>query len=578
MYELARTGLFRKTWRLTSNEVLTPGDFDALAKRLFVDPLLAQKIGFVAARRAEKVERVDTLSDGYETTNTANVGDWIVTNMSLHGVAVRDARNRPNTYVIRGDTFERLYEATERQSEFGPLFRARGTITVVELPGSFDILAPWKERQRAKAGYLVRNGDEIYGIEKSIFHRTYDVRGPGALKLLRPGKKRILSLDGGGVRGMLTIAFLERLEDTLRKQHENPKLVLADYFDMIGGTSVGAILATQLALGEEVKDVKKLFKDWCPSIFRPPPLWRQSQRLIPLLGPLLVPRFDARYLEKRLKEKLGDLRLGSPELKTGLCIVTKRVDTGSPWVLTNNPRSKFWLGDETNERIVANKEYRLADVVRASAAAPHYFRPHKIRIDLDRRAKPGLFVDGAVSPFNNPALQMLMVAGIGGYGLDWSLGEDNLFIVSIGTGSYRLRSDGGGISAQQAVTALSGVIGDGEALTLTMLQWLSASSNPWKINSEIGDLSESYLGQGQGLAKPLLRFRRYDAPLEIAWLKEQLNRNYRPEQLESLRDFTNPSNVDALYEIGSEAAKAQIQAEHLPDQFKVASGASYASP
>jgi predicted acylesterase/phospholipase RssA len=444
MYELARTGLFRKTWRLTSNEVLTPGDFDALAKRLSVDPLLAQKIGFVAARRAEKVERVDTLSDGYETTNTANVGDWIVTNMSLHGVAVRDARNRPNTYVIRGDTFERLYEATERQSEFGPLFRARGTITVVELPGSFDILAPWKERQRAKAGYLVRNGDEIYGIEKSIFHRTYDVRGPGALKLLRPGKKRILSLDGGGVRGMLTIAFLERLEDTLRKQHENPKLVLADYFDMIGGTSVGAILATQLALGEEVKDVKKLFKDWCPSIFRPPPLWRQSQRLIPLLGPLLVPRFDARYLEKRLKEKLGDLRLGSPELKTGLCIVTKRVDTGSPWVLTNNPRSKFWLGDETNERIVANKEYRLADVVRASAAAPHYFRPHKIRIDLDRRAKPGLFVDGAVSPFNNPALQMLMVAGIGGYGLDWSLGEDNLFIVSIGTGSYRLRSDGGG--------------------------------------------------------------------------------------------------------------------------------------
>jgi uncharacterized protein len=368
---------------------------------------------------------------------------------------------------------------------------------------------------------------------------------------------------------MLTIAFLEHLEDALRKQHENPKLVLADYFDMIGGTSVGAILATQLALGDEVKDVKKLFKDWCPSIFRPPALWRQPQRLIPLLGPLLVPRFDARYLEKRLKEKLGDLRLGSPELRTGLCIVTKRVDTGSPWVLTNNPRSKFWLGDESNERIVANKEYRLADIVRASAAAPHYFKPHNIRIDLDKKAKPGLFVDGAVSPFNNPALQMLMVAGIGGYGLDWPLGEDNFFIVSIGTGSYRLRSEGGGISAQQAVTALSGVIGDGEALALTLLQWMSASSNPWKINSEIGDLSENYLGQRQGLAKPLLRFRRYDAPLEGPWLKERLNRQYSPDQLESLRDFTNPRNIELLYELGSEAATAQIQADHLPDHFKV---------
>jgi uncharacterized protein len=574
MYELARTGLFRKTWRLTSNDVLTPDDFDALAKRLSVDPLLAQKIGFVAARRAEKVEKVDTLSDGYETTNTANVGDYIVTNMSLHGMALRDPRGRPNTYVIRGETFPRLYEEADRQSEFGPLFRARGTVAVIELPGSFDIVAPWKEHQRAKAGYLVRNGDEIYGIEKSIFHRTYDVRGPGALKLLRPGPKRALSLDGGGVRGMLTIAFLERLEDALRKQHGNPKLVLSDYFDMIGGTSVGAILATQLALGEEVRDVKKLFKDWCPSIFRPPTLWRQPQRLIPLLGPLLVPRFDARHLEKRLKQKLGDLRLGSPALKTGLCIVTKRVDTGSPWVLTNNPRSKFWLGDETNERIVANKEYRLADVVRASAAAPHYFKPHKIRIDLNKKTNPGLFVDGAVSPYNNPALQMLMVAGIGGYGLDWPLGEDNLFIVSVGTGSYRLRSDGGGISAQQAVTALSGVIGDGEALTLTLLQWMSASSNPWRINSEIGDLSEDYLGQRQGLEKPLVRFRRYDAPLEAGWLKDQLMRDFSAVELEVLRDFTNPSNVDRLYELGCEVANKQIRVDHLPDHFKVEAGAT----
>jgi hypothetical protein len=92
MYELARTGFFSKTWRLTSNAILTPADFEALAKQLSVDPLLAQKIGFVAARRAEKIEKVDTISDGYETTNTANVGDWIVTNMSLHGACAARSR------------------------------------------------------------------------------------------------------------------------------------------------------------------------------------------------------------------------------------------------------------------------------------------------------------------------------------------------------------------------------------------------------------------------------------------------------------------------------------------------------
>ena len=246
-------------------------------------------------------------------------------------------------------------------------------------------------------------------------------------------------------------------------------------------------------------------------------------------------------------------------------------------MLTNNPRSKFWLGDLENERVVANKGYRLADVVRASAAAPHYFKPHKIQIALGEREKPGLFVDGAVSPFNNPALQMLMVAGIAGYGLDWPLGEDNLFIVSIGTGSYRLRSDGSGISAEQAVKALSGVIGDGEALTMTLLQWMSASRNPWKINGEIGDLSDDYLGHRQGLAKPLLRFERYDAPLEHKWLEEQLNRKYWPEQLDNLRDFTKAGNVDTLYEIGSEAAKKQIQADYLPENFKVETVASSAS-
>jgi hypothetical protein len=108
------------------------------------------------------------------------------------------------------------------------------------------------------------------------------------------------------------------------------------------------------------------------------------------------------------------------------------------------------------------------------------------------------------------------------------------------------------------VTALSGVIGDAEALTLTLLQWLSASSNPWRINSEIGSLSEDNLGQEQGLAKPLLRFLRYDAPLEADWLKEHLNRDFSKVELESLRDFTNPRNVSKLYEVGTEAAKKQI--------------------
>ena len=567
MYKHEHRGFFRKTWHLTSTEPLTPSDFDALAKQLSLTPLLAQKIGFVATRQAETVEKVDTHYEGHETTNTANIGDWIVTNMTPGGKALRDSSGRLNTYVIAADTFGRLYEATGRQSEFGPLYSARGTVSVLKLPGSFDIVAPWKEHQKGKAGYLIRNGDEIYGIEKSVFHRTYDIRGPGALKLLRPGRKRLLCLDGGGVRGMLTIAFLERLEDELRKQHGNPKLVLSDYFDMIGGTSVGAILATQLALGETVENVKKLFSDWCPRSSGPQPSGASPK------GSSHTSANFWCHASTRATWKKGSgkssatcdlaLRSSRPGCASSPSGWIRAVLGCSPTIRVRNSGSETMSGWSPTR----NTAWR-------TSCAPAQPRPTtssrtRSRSTLDEKTKPGLFVDGAVSPYNNPALQMLMLAGIGGYGLDWPLGEDNLFIVSVGTGSYRLRSDGRGISAEQAVTALSGVIGDGEALTLTLLQWLSASSNPWKINSEIGDLSEDYLGQRQGLAKPLLRFRRYDAPLEADWLKDQLNRDFSKVELDSLRDFTNPRNVNKLYEIGSEAAKKQIQAEHLPHDFTV---------
>jgi hypothetical protein len=363
---------------------------------------------------------------------------------------------------------------------------------------------------------------------------------------------------------MLTIAFLEQLETVLRQQHQNPKLVLSDYFDLIGGTSVGAILATQLALGEEVAAIKATFQKLCRSIFKRPPIWREPKRYIPFVGPYLVPRFDARRLEKALKRKLKDLRLGSPELRTGLCIITKRVDTGSPWVLTNNPRSKFWRS--RTDRVIANKDYRLVDVVRASAAAPHFFRPHWIRISADKKERPGLFVDGAVSPFNNPALQMVMLAGIKGYGLDWPLSVDDLLLISIGTGSYRQRSSGAGISAWQAVEALEGIISDNEALSLTLLQWMSASQNHWRVNSDIGDLSGEFFG---GQRRPLLRFERYDAPLESTWLDQQLGCRIVGEELDFLRDFTRPRNLDQLYDIGRAAAVKQITPSHFPDTFMI---------
>ena len=68
--------------------------------------------------------------------------------------------------------------------------------------------------------------------------------------LFSPGPKRILALDGGGVRGILTLAILERMEALLRERSSTPNSFrLCDYFDLIGGTSTGSIIASGLALG-----------------------------------------------------------------------------------------------------------------------------------------------------------------------------------------------------------------------------------------------------------------------------------------------------------------------------------------
>ncbi|MEI5617533.1 hypothetical protein WB403_51465, partial [Streptomyces brasiliscabiei] len=76
---------------------------------------------------------------------------------------------------------------------------------------------------------------------------------------------------------------------------------------------------------------------------------------------------------------LKDMTLDSPDLKTGLAVIAKRIDTGSPWVLTNNPKSKYW-DDPADHSYLGNKHFRVADLVRASTAAPSYFKPKRIRI------------------------------------------------------------------------------------------------------------------------------------------------------------------------------------------------------
>ncbi len=159
--------------RLVATAQLTGRDFDDIATRLGSPPFRARKVGLVAARQATAEAKIETRWNRTETTNTAAPGDWIVTNMTPDAVALRDNDGNKNVYVIPADRFPTLYEPAGQSSSDGDVYAVRATVRVLELPGGFEIVAPWGEVQTAAAGYLIDNGAEVYGNAQETFLTTY---------------------------------------------------------------------------------------------------------------------------------------------------------------------------------------------------------------------------------------------------------------------------------------------------------------------------------------------------------------------------------------------------------------------
>lgn len=375
-----------------------------------------------------------------------------------------------------------------------------------------------------------------------------------------PGPKRILALDGGGVRGILTLGFLERIEQILRARHGNdPDFRLSDYFDMVAGTSTGAIIAAGLAMGFSVDKLKTLYQGLASSVFNKP-FWR--------LG-LLESKFPTAPLQEALNKEFGDVLLGSNKLLTGLMVMTKRLDTGSPWVVHNHPRGRYF-DPKPPSTAFPNKDFLVRQVVRASTAAPHYFEPERINVAA---AVAGAFVDGGVSPHNNPALQAFMLATMKGYGWRWDTGADQLLLASVGTGSAETRLSTDDLmdtpAAALALRALSSLMDDCTALVQTTLQWNSRCPTRWKIDREIGDLSgESMTG------RELLHYLRYNIVFDSGWLKENLGITLDMKVLTSLSAMDDPKNLDLLLSLGTTGGQRQVQDAHFPASFDRSMGAA----
>lgn len=368
-----------------------------------------------------------------------------------------------------------------------------------------------------------------------------------------PGPKRILALDGGGIRGALTIGYLAKIEGMLRERHDRPDLVLSEYFDLIAGTSTGAIIAALLAVGKDTAEIRQLYMELGGEIFKKERSWWKPWEI----EEKLEATFDSKPIEKHLKKILGKRVLGSdqPDVQTGLCIVCKRADTQSTWPLINHPDGKYFKH---------NEEIPLWAAVRASTAAPTYFVPEEIDVGMEEK---GAFVDGGVSMFNNPAVQALMVAWLDGFPFHWDKGADNLLLVSIGTGSWENTRAKDQVLKSKLWNWASAVPGmlmeDATWHNQILLQWMSESPTARKVDSEIGDLGNDLLGP-----TPLLSYLRYDVELSKEGL-EALGLDYSASRAEKLREMSDADNRYELAKVGDAAAADQVDEAHYPHKFDI---------
>jgi len=176
MFQIVPAGPAGDKARLVADTVLGPDDFRRIAGQVGGERLVrARKTGLVAARKASRRQVVETRWNGTETTNTANRGDWIVTNLTPDAQPLRDAEGQLNVYVVSAERFAGLYEPTgTKKRRLGAVYRATSTVEAILFPGGFDILASWGERQVAASGYLIRNGGSVYGNHAQTFAATYE--------------------------------------------------------------------------------------------------------------------------------------------------------------------------------------------------------------------------------------------------------------------------------------------------------------------------------------------------------------------------------------------------------------------
>jgi len=226
-------------------------------------------------------------------------------------------------------------------------------------------------------------------------------------------RRYLLSIDGGGIRGIIPAVVLAKLESTTGQ-------LTRDIFSFVGGTSTGAIIAAAITAGIPAPRIVELYANRARAVFTGPPILNTLKRVV--FGSM----YSTKKLHDLIAEEVGPGRDWSlNDSPIDLLITAKGVPDGKPWYFVkDNPGNSGCTGS-----------LGLVDCATASSAAPTYFRPWTVDEGLvpPRCGRVGKLVDGGVGVAGNPVYQACVEAffytnGANGY----EPGETTT--VSLGTG------------------------------------------------------------------------------------------------------------------------------------------------
>ena len=377
-----------------------------------------------------------------------------------------------------------------------------------------------------------------------------------------PGPKKILSCDGGGILGLMSVEILARIERELRNHTGRDDLVLADWFDFTCGTSTGAIIAACVSCGMSVDQIRSFYLDSGKDMF-------EKASLLKRLRYSYVDEPLAKKLQVELDRALGydsasdepRATLGDARLRTLLMMMLRNHTTDSPWPVSNNPYGKYnqRQRDDGSPRLDCNLDLPLWQLVRASTAAPTFFPPEVVTFaEGTPNEYQFIFVDGGVTTYNNPAFLAFQMATAAPYGINWQTGTDQLLIVSVGTG--RSANSRPGLTeddlwlldhAKNIPSALMNAAADGWDMACRSI---GACRFGAEIDREYGDnmLDED---DAVALAGKLFSYVRYDADVTASGLADLGLGDIDPEQV---RVMDSTDHIPQIQRVGSAYAERWV--------------------